>query len=85
MSVDATNGFEPLWACAGGFAIRRLRPLGYVARGVVSELACTESLELPTPGLGTGALPIELRTHDLVEAIGIEPTTSCLQGRRSPS
>ena len=30
-------------------------------------------------------LSIELQSYDLVEISGIEPLTSCLQGRRSPS
>jgi hypothetical protein len=71
-------------AFAGGVAIRCLRPLGYVA---LENRWQVRRASNPHPSvLETDAPPIELRTYcDLVEEIGIEPTTSCLQGRCSPS
>lgn len=42
-------------------------------------------IERISSGLQPDALPFELPTHNLVDNVGIEPTTFCVQNRRSPS
>lgn len=39
LELDSTPGFEPGTACANGFAIRRLEPLGYVEMNVLEILS----------------------------------------------
>jgi hypothetical protein len=81
--MDSGAGFEPAWAHASGFAIRRLRPLGYPE--VNEWRARTESNREPSD-LESDALPIELRTGEvkaLERATRFERATSCLDGRSS--
>lgn len=81
--MDSEAGFEPARACASGFAIRRLRPLGYSER--IGWRARTESNREP-PDLESDALPIEPRTREikmLERATRIERATSCLEDRSS--
>lgn len=47
--MDSGAGLEPAWACASGFAVRRLRPLGYPE---VNEVASTHGVEPRTVGFG---------------------------------
>ena len=42
-------------------------------------------IERISSGLQPDALPFELPTHNLVDNVGLEPTTFCVQNRRSPS
>ena len=42
-------------------------------------------LERTTVVLQTTALPVKLQIHNLVDNVGLEPTTFCVQNRRSPS
>lgn len=42
-------------------------------------------IERISSGLQPDALPFELPTHILVDSVGVEPTTPCLQNKCSPA
>ena len=42
-------------------------------------------LERTTVVLQTTALPVKLQIHNLVDSVGVEPTTPCLQNKCSPA
>lgn len=57
-----------------------LQSASFPERRVVERV---RRIELLSPGWKPGALPID--DTRLVDPVGVEPTTSCLQGRCSPS
>ena len=51
---------------------------------VLKKLVRQIRIERISSGLQPDALPFELPTHNLVDSVGVEPTTLCVQNRCSP-